>query len=399
MFCKKGTLSGDVFTISGTALYRGTSAITSGTIAGTGAASMDGSSTELLITRGSTMRSYKAAGIADVAFPDSAAVRAVCYIGSLFVAVRGDGAFPGRFYWSNLLDGRTWDALNYATAEREPDDLLDIAPLGDNIWLFGQQTIEAWAHTGAADLPFSRLENVAIDKGVMATGCVVRADNSLFFVGSNRSVYRISDVPTRISDHSIEERILASSTAKLFRFQREGHEFICVRLDTETLAYDCATQEWCEFQSSQGQWIVCNACMVDNLAYLGHQTTGQIMGWSEWDDLGQPLERRFTAAQQLDSPFSIDSVKLWANTGETPVLSGDGSDPVIEMSYSDDAGRTWSNWEGDSLGPAGDYRDVPEWRALGQFDFPGVMMDFRCSDPVPLRISGVKINDPGGRRA
>lgn len=394
MFCKKGTFGGDVFTISGSTLYRGATSI--GTINGTGPTSWAGSSTELLVTRGSTLYSYNGTDLQAVSFPDGATVRAVCFIGSLFVAVRGDGLFPGRFYWSALLDGRTWDALDYATAEREPDDLLDIAPLGDNIWLIGQQTVEAWSNTGAATLPFARLESVAFDKGGLATGCIVRADNSLLFVGSNRTVYRMADVPTRISDNSIEERILASSTAKVFSFQWEGHEFVCLRLDTETLAYDCATQEWCELQTSGGQWIVRDACMVDDVPHLGHATTGGIMGFSGWNDLGAALERRFTAAQQLDAPFSINSVRLWANSGETTVL---GSDPQVEMRFSDDAGRTWSDFEGDSLGPAGDYRAVTEWRALGQFDFPGVVMDFRCSEDCDFRLSAVKINDPGGRRA
>jgi hypothetical protein len=75
LFSKKGTFGGDVFSISGTALYRGTVAVTTGTIAGTGPASFAGSDLELLVTRGSTMRSYKAAGIADVAFPDGAVSR------------------------------------------------------------------------------------------------------------------------------------------------------------------------------------------------------------------------------------------------------------------------------------------------------------------------------------
>jgi hypothetical protein len=250
MFCKAGTLSGDVFSISGTALYRGSVAVTSGTIAGTGVASFAGSDTELLVTRGSTMRSYKAAGIANVTFPDTAVVRAVCYIGSRFVAVRGGGAFPGRFYWSNLLDGRTWDALNYATAEREPDDLLDIAALGDNIWLFGQSTIESWANTGDLTLPFSRIEQVAFDQGIMATGCVTAADNTLFFIGSKRIVYRLGETPQRISHNGIEERIAASAAARMFTFWFEGHEFVAIRLDTQTLLYDCSTQEWCEFQTS-----------------------------------------------------------------------------------------------------------------------------------------------------
>lgn len=407
MFSKQGTFSGDVFTISGTALYRGTSAVSSGTIAGSGVASFAGSSDELLITRGTVMRSYKAAGIANVTFPDSANVRAVCFIGSLFVAIRGDGTLPGSFYWSDLLDGRTWDGLNFATAEREPDDLLDLAPLGDNLWLFGQQTIEAWVHSGDADLPFTRIENVAFDKGIYSTGCVTAADNSLIFVGQDCVVYRIADTPVRISDHWLEEQIRAASSAILFSHRREGHEFVTLRLDGTdgaTYEYDCATQEWHENQTSEGQWIACNAAMVGEVAYFGHQSTGEIMGWSEWDDMGAELERRFSAALQLDSPLSIDRLSLWANTGQSTVLSGQGSAPVIEARYSRDAGNTFTDWDDAGLGNAalggsGQYRVVPEWRRLGQYDFPGFLAEFRCTDPVPLRISAVKVNDPGGGRS
>jgi hypothetical protein len=189
----------------------------------------------------------------DVAFPDTANVRAVCFIGSLFVAVRGDTS--AKFYWSAPLNGNSWNALDFATAEREPDSLLDIMNLGDNIWLFGQQTIESWAHTGET-LPFSRNEQVAFDQGIMDTGCVCAADNSLFFIGSKRIVYRIGEVPERISDSGIEERIADSTTARLFTFWMEGgHEMVAMRLDTETLLYDCSTREWCEFQTEQGQWI------------------------------------------------------------------------------------------------------------------------------------------------
>jgi hypothetical protein len=46
----------------------------------------------------------------------------------------------------------------------------------------------------------------------------------------------------------------------------------------------------------------------------------------------------------------------------------------------------------------GGYRTVPEWRALGMFDFPGALFEFRVTDPVPFRVSAVKVNDPAGGR-
>lgn len=397
LYSKKGTLSGDVFSISGTTLYRGTASLGSIASAGSGAASFAGSASELVLTRGGTAYSYNGTNLATITFPDTANVTAVTYIGGLFVFAR---ASTHKFYWSAPLDGRTIDALDFASAEREPDTLLDIRALGDNLWLFGQQSIECWAHTGDdADLPFTRIEQVAPTVGIMATGCAASADNTLFFVGSDRTVYRIAEVPARISDHSIEERILGSDSARMFAFKWEGHEFVAVRLDSETLLYDCATQEWCEFQSSDGQWIVAHAAMQDKVAYFGHQTTGQLMGWDEWDDLGEELSRIFSAAIPLDKPVSLDRVHLWANPGQTPLLSGQGSDPVVEMRVSDDAGMTWDDWETTELGAQGAYRTVAEWRGLGMFDFPGALMEFRVTDPVPFRVSAVKVNEPIGGRA
>jgi hypothetical protein len=396
LFSKQGTFNGDVFGISSANLYRGTTSLGTVAFAGSGIPSWAGSDTQLVVTRGSTARLYNGTTLSNITFPDGAPVRAVAFIGSLFVYVRGDSAFPGRFYWSDPLSANAIDGLAYATAERQPDALLDIVPLGGNIWLFGQQSIEAWAHTGAADLPFTRLESVAFDKGIHSTGAATPADNSIFFVGSDLIVYRVGETMQRVSDHSIEARIGNSTTCRLFSFTRAGHEFVCVRLDAETLAFDCASGEWTEFQTAGGQWIVQCAAMVGKLGYFGHHSTGQILGWDEWDDLGVELERRFTAAVPLDEVTPFDRLSIWANTGQTPLLEGQGSEPVIEMRSSDDGGNRWSDWEADSLGAMGEFRQVPEWRALGLFDFPGAMFEFRVTDPVPLRISAVKINERGG---
>jgi hypothetical protein len=144
--------------------------------------------------------------------------------------------------------------------------------------------------------------------------------------------------------------------------------------------------------------------MKGTTVYLGHQSTGAIMGFSGWDDLGVALTREFTAAQELSENLSIDNLRIWANVGQSTVLTGTGSDPVMEMAYSRDAGQTWSDFNDAGLGNAavggtGEYRVIPEWRRLGMYDFPGAMFKMRVTDPVPLRISAVKINEPSGGRS
>ena len=47
--------------------------------------------------------------------------------------------------------------------------------------------------------------------------------------------------------------------------------------------------------------------------------------------------------------------------------SGQGADPQIMLTYSDDGGRTYSNELWRSLGAIGQYRTRVIWRSLGQF--------------------------------
>jgi hypothetical protein len=139
--------------------------------------------------------------------------------------------------------------------------------------------------------------------------------------------------------------------------------------------------------------------MVGDLAYFGHSVTNQVMIFDGWNDVGHELERRFSAAQQLDAPLSVNNIRLWCNSGHTEVLSGQGSDPQVEMRYSRNAGNSWSGYSSARLGATGEYRTVPSWRRLGQFDFPGLLLEFRVSDPVPFRVSAVKANDFSGGRS
>jgi hypothetical protein len=230
-------------------------------------------------------------------------------------AVRVRTGWTAKFYWSDILDGRTVDALNFATAERQPDHLLDVIARGDILWLLGEATIEAWSNDGSsADIPFSRIEQVVFDDGTIATGASVLADNTIFTIRTDGTLSRMAEVLERVSDHSIEERILASTTHKLFTFSYQGHEFVCIRLADETLAYDCATQSFCEFQTSEGNWIASCATMTGDDAVFGHDTTGQVMAFDGWDELGDELERRFSAATRWISRRRLPT----SSCGRTP---------------------------------------------------------------------------------
>jgi hypothetical protein len=397
LFYQAGTLNGVALALSGSQLY-GDALL--GTITGAGEPSFAASVSEVIVTAGGPLYRTNLATLTPVTFPDNANTVATAYLGGYFIAVREGSQ---RFYWSALLNGTSWDALDYAAAESSPDALLDMMVIGDVLWLLGQSTIEPWALTGDSVLPFSRIEGRNYQRGVLATGCSASLDNSLFWIGDDHRVYRSGSAPEGLSDAGIEERIAASASVTAFSFEYEGHKFFCVRLDTETLAYDVATLEWCEFASfGFPNWRARCAAAVEGVPLFGDAVNGTIWGMSDkaFTDGGAILQRLFTAFQPVtDGSYPLDVIHLDADFGGTPVLTGQGADPLVELRSSRDGGRTWSDWRQANLGKQGQYRARAMWRRFGSFDAPGAIFEIRATDPVRLRVSAVRANEIQGGRS
>lgn len=396
VFQQPGVFSGDVFCVSGGHLYRGSTDL--GAIDGSGPVSFAGTASEILVAAGGSLWSYDGTDLVAVTFPDSADVAAVTFHDGLFIAARADSH---KYYWSAVLDGRTWDALDFASAESKPDTLLDLKVVNDTLWLFGQETIEPWANTGVADAPYQRFEQRIFAKGVRDTGCVVEMDQALFFIAHDDMAYVLRDGPERISDHGIEEQIAASSTVSCSGYIDDGHSFFCVRLDDSTYAYDIATRQWAELATyGRDNFRAQCATQPGDTPIFGDDEDGTLWTLDGYADGSDPLERLFTFALPLNGgTLAVDSVSIWANVGWTELLAGQGSDPVAEMRLSRDGGATFGNWREAALGEQGEYRTRTVWRRCGMFDAPGMLGEIRISDPVPFRLSNVAINEPGGGRS
>jgi len=394
IYRQDGVLSGNRITVSGNEVFSGSSLI--GAIGGSGPVSVAGDNNEVLIAAGGPLYRWDGSSFSVVAFPDGAPVRKITQLAGYFIAIRGDAAFPQRWYFSSPGDGSSWDGLDYASAESEPDRLLDALVVNDSLVFLGSETVEFWTRTGNADLPFSAIEQRVFKRGAIATGCAVSVDNSFIWVGDDKIVYRGDQVPVAISQDGHSERLNASDTFSVYVVDDERHKFVCIRLDSDTLVYDITTQEWCEFESyGRANFRVLSA----DSTVMGDDETGTLWVFSGYVDAGVQIERRFRGGFPVDGgsvPMSV--VRLRAEVGNTSFLIGSYADPVIEMRLSDDYGRTWSDWEAEPLGTQGDYRTMPEWRALGVADYPGILFEWRVTDPIPFRIADALINEQHGGR-
>lgn len=311
----------------------------------------------------------------------------------------------GEWFISALRDIGATDALDFANAESNPDGLVRV--LGDQgeAWLFGARTTEVWANTGASPFPFERVPGGGrIEKGCIAARSPVKVDNSIFWLGHDRIVYRADGYrPARVSNHAVEEVLRAGdvSDARGFTYSQGGHEFYLLTLPSlnRTFAYDAATGWWSERQSgtslTYAKWDANCVFQAFGKTLVG----GELGALYELDldtytDAGQPIRRAVASLPIFPegNRAIVNKIELELETG-VGLPTGQGSAPEVMMRFSDDDGMTWSNERRASIGAQGRKRVRAEWRRNGMFR--SRMYEFAISDPVKVAIHGADFDIEG----
>lgn len=385
LFKADGVLSGALFGVSGSNFYAASTS--KGVVSGSGPFSLAAFEDRVFIAGGGNPMMWDGGFLYTVTFPDSAYVTKVVVGASRAIFIRAD---TDQFYWSNVLSP-TVDALSFATAESQPDKLRDMLFRDDVLILFGAETVEFWPNTGDAALPFQPLEGRVFERGIRATGCATEFGTTFAWVTNNNQVC-VSDPDGVISKPGLEAKIAASSAVSLWSFILEGTEFLALRLDSETWVFSSRSKLWSQF-ASYGETNWAAQCYAGGV--FGSALDGKTLAWADSHvDLGGVLERRFRGGAVVNGgSITINNLSLRVNVGQTPYLTGDYVEPVVEMRLSRDAGKTWGNWKPRSLGAQGQYRTRVQWTACGAFRQPAVMVEFRCTDPIDFRVSDVRANE------
>ena len=157
-------------------------------------------------SQGATLTGGGTADWFQVQTPDDVGIISVGYISSYVVCVPSQGQeINGQFFWIN--PGETSiDPADFATAERAPDPISRVIVFGDQFWLPGSNTTEAWYFTGDLDAPVLRVQGVVFDRGAWE-GTGLQIKESMVIVDNEGAVFQISGGVKRISRPDIEERI------------------------------------------------------------------------------------------------------------------------------------------------------------------------------------------------
>lgn len=308
------------------------------------------------------------------------AVSNVVYIGGFFVWTIFDS---DQFIISALNDGLSYDPLDVATVEGDPDDVIGV--VNDHLQLHfgGQRSFEIWYQSGAADFPFERLGTAFIERGLLDRDSLVKIDNSVHFVGDDRIVYRMNDLaPTRISTHSIEHQIADATWFRCFPYTQLGHKFYMLNTDVGTFGYDMATGAWHERKSlGRDNYRCWYATRVYGGEIFGDGYTGKLYR----PDLDVNTEDGEVIPVTIELPsLQTDRMKSTLYSIEAQIQAGVGNsddpDPQITLQYSKDGGNTWSAELARPMGKVGEYLTRCIWR-LG-VSFRQLQFRFRLSGKV-----------------
>lgn len=361
-----------------------------------GRVSMSRNSNQLVIVDGFHGYTFDGSTLSEIADPD--------FLGSTTTDVLdGFSLFhdpgTGKFYASEINDATNIDALNFATAEGAPDAVLSLVVDHREIWLFGENTIEVWYNAGAANFPFAR--TTVIEYGIGASFALAKCDNTVFWLGNDGVVWRANGYqPQRVSTHAIEYVIAQEGMTDAFAFaySDEGHKHVVFCVGSYTLVYDVATNWWHQRKnhnpadSTDTLWRANSYMVIGGKHIVGDRKSGKLFELSHDYFLDDGDEQRWEAVSPPAHTGNQQRAfwhqfELCLQTG-VGLATGQGEDPQVFLSWTDDGGRTWSDALWRSIGVMGNYDERVEWRRLGHSEFHGRSFRVVGTDPVVTAILG-----------
>jgi len=285
---------------------------------------------------------------------------------------------------SDINNPFSYNPLRYASSEINPDPVVSLQKLRNEIYAVNRYTIEVFAAISNPDagFPFARVEGAQIMKGAVGSRACCEFMQALAFVGSGDNqppaVWAgTAGTAAKLSTRDIDDALKTYSDAVLADVVLEsradrGHEFLYIHLPDKTFVYDGMASATLQ----QPIWFVLKS------GSGGYRARGMVWCYNQWnvaDPFGSLIGKY---SDDIGSHY--DDLTLWAFS--TPIVYGDGrgvqvhemdlvalsgsvmpdDDPVIGTEYSLD-GVAWSQPRYIKAGRQGERNKRLTWDRQGEF--------------------------------
>ena len=402
-----GLFNGDLFSISGANLYRNNTLVNAVPFGNN--PRMAAANGQLAIVVGGALYVYQNDTLTLIEFFDDGVSRlpsfsSVIVLYNIFL-FSVDGS--NQAFFSSVGDATVINAANFIEAQTDPSPIVEMQVLAEEIYFLKATAVEIWDFTGSLTAPFALSQGRTYARGCASQGSVVtKVDNSLVWIADDFSIYKSSNVPLKISTPFIDDRLKACGIAGVaqataFYLGTEGHALYVINLPiiNETYVWDASTKQWAcwgsedNFQTNPSLYIGnCAAGQASSGIYVGSYKNGEVylLNSSTYNDAGRAIKTIASGA------ILIRGGTKRCNNVSIDCVRGEGTatnNPIVEMRFSDDAGRTWSSWIPSHLGLQGEYTYKATWRYLGLITSPGRYFEFSVSDSVPFTLEDCKFNE------
>ena len=347
--------------------------------------------------------------LTEITDPDFRVSSSVVFKDGFFVFTSSDGEV---FFNSALNDPFTYDALDFGTAEINPDRIIAAHVNHNELFICGLETIELFQNIGGVGFPFQRIPGGNIQKGVHARSSLIEFDNTFCFAGGGlnerTAIWKVagSSSANKISTDAIDSEIQKFNrdevgNAFAMTYAIRGQFFAIFtfesdRIPSRTFVYNATASTlsgqhvWFEHQSGvkDNRWRVQSIVAAHGKLLLGDQSSGLI---GEFDRDVFTYYGELIFRSMATRPFSVDGITAFFGTLEATFESGvgltlgQGSDPCVRMDFSDNGARTFSSEFSRSIGKLGEYTKRSVWNRQGSLPVSRVLR-LTVTDPVKANL-------------
>jgi|688.fasta_scaffold190983_2 hypothetical protein len=310
--------------------------------------------------------------------PDLGIVLDVVWVDGYFMTT--DGEFLVVTELSNPLQV---NPLKYGSSEVDPDPVVALLKLRNEIYALNRNTIEVFDNVGGEFFPFQRIDGAQIQKGVVGTFACCVYTEQIAFLGSGRNeapgIYMGANATAnKISTQEIDDILLNYTEAQLATVKLEArndkaHQHLYVHLPDRTLVFDGAATQALQ----QPVWFVLTSTVVGFSQYRARNLVWAYDKWLVGDpqssNVGYLVDTISTHwGQKVRWEFGTQIVYNEGNGAlfhelELVSLTGRvalGVNPQISTSYSLD-GLSWSQDRYINVGTIGTTKKRIVWFQQG----------------------------------
>lgn len=267
--------------------------------------------------------------ITDDAFPGA---KSIDFIGQRIVYVEPFGRYWG---WSDLVDATSWNSLETAQAETSPDRIQGLCVSHNEVLIFGERTIEPWAHAPTETAVFQLQTGSVIESGCASGKTIQRLDNSVFYLTNTGQVARLNGyTPQVVSTVAMEAAIrdLNWSRAFAFTWEDSGHAVYYITFPGgQTWGYDVRQGRWHRRESyGLDRWRINALCKSNGDWYAGDFADGRIYQL-DWRNVYEGCE--IMPRKMRTGVLHNDTNRMQVHALRVLASSSPGVDVVIEEPY------------------------------------------------------------------